>query len=100
MSQLDAAGFALHLHIMGDRGIRGYLERIRGIDRIAQEAGLSIPQLAIAWVLRDPVVTTAIIGASRTSQIDDAVAASQVTLSDAVITALEEFAAPVGGSVG
>lgn len=77
----------------------GYLDRIRGIDRIAQEANLSIPQLAIAWVLRDPVVTTAIIGASRTSQIDDAVAASQVTLSADVIAALEEFAAPVGGSV-
>ena len=78
----------------------GYLERIRGIDRIAQQAGLSIPQLAVAWVLRDPVVTTAIIGASRTSQIDDAVAASQVTLADDVVTALEEFAAPVDGSVG
>jgi L-glyceraldehyde 3-phosphate reductase len=78
----------------------GYLERIRGIDRIAQQAGLSIPQLAVAWVLRNPVVTTAIIGASRTSQIDDAVAASQVTLADDVVTALEEFAAPVGGSVG
>ncbi|KAG4073381.1 hypothetical protein HA402_008537 [Bradysia odoriphaga] len=78
----------------------GYLERIRGIDKIAQQAGLSIPQLAMAWVLRDPVVTTAIIGASRTSQIDDAVAASQVTLTDDVIAALEEFAAPVGGSVG
>jgi L-glyceraldehyde 3-phosphate reductase len=77
----------------------GYLDRIRGIDRIAQEANLSIPQLAFAWVLRDPVVTTAIIGASRTSQIDDAVAASQVTLSADVIAALEEFAAPVGGSV-
>lgn len=78
----------------------GYLERIRGIDRIAQDAGLSIPQLAIAWVLRDPVVTTAIIGASRTSQIDDAVAASTVSLSAEVIAAIEEFAAPVGGSVG
>ena len=70
-----------------------YLERIRGIDRVAKEAGLSIPQLAVAWVLRDPVVTTAIIGASRTGQIDDAVAASQVELSDDVIAALEEFAA-------
>lgn len=73
-----------------------YLERIRGIDGIAREAGLSIPQLAVAWVLRDPVVTTAIIGASRTSQIDDAVAASTTPLSDDVIEALEPFAAGVG----
>ncbi|WP_295783644.1 aldo/keto reductase [uncultured Microbacterium sp.] len=73
-----------------------YLERIRGIDRVAREAGLSIPQLAVAWVLRDPVVTTAIIGASRTSQIDDAVAASTTTLSDDVLAALEPFAAGIG----
>ena len=73
-----------------------YLERIRGIDGVAREAGLSIPQLAVAWVLRDPVVTTAIIGASRTSQIDDAVAASTTVLSDDVISALEPFAAAVG----
>jgi len=45
------------------------------------------------------VVTTAIIGASRTGQIDDAVAASQVELSDDVIAALEEFAAEPGTSV-
>ncbi|MFK4761166.1 aldo/keto reductase [Microbacterium sp. ZW T5_45] len=77
----------------------GYLERIRGIDRVAQEAGLSIPQLAVAWVLRDPVVTTAIVGASRTSQIDDAVAASTVELSAETVAALEEFAAPAGTSV-
>ncbi|WP_431074329.1 aldo/keto reductase [Microbacterium phyllosphaerae] len=76
-----------------------YLERIRGIDRVAKDAGLSIPQLAIAWVLRDPVVTTAIIGASRTGQIDDAVAASQVVLSVDVIAALEEFAATPGATV-
>lgn len=73
-----------------------YLERIRGIDGVAREAGLSIPQLAVAWVLRDPVVTTAIIGASRTSQIDDAVAASTTGLTDDVIAALDAFAAPVG----
>ncbi|KQR23380.1 aldo/keto reductase [Microbacterium sp. Leaf151] len=73
-----------------------YLERIRGIDGVAREAGLSIPQLAVAWVLRDPVVTTAIIGASRTSQIDDAVAASSTPLPDDVVAALEPFAAGVG----
>nr|WP_314845161.1 aldo/keto reductase [uncultured Microbacterium sp.] len=77
----------------------GYLERIRGIDRIAKDANLSIPQLAVAWVLRDPVVTTAIIGASRVGQIDDAVAASRVELPGEVITALEDFAADPGTSV-
>jgi L-glyceraldehyde 3-phosphate reductase len=76
-----------------------YLRRIRGIDVVARDAGLSIPQLAIAWVLRDEVVTTAIIGASRPGQIDDAIAASKAELSPDVVAALDEFAAPVGGSV-
>ena len=75
-----------------------YLRRIRGIDGVAKQAGLSIPQLAVAWVLRDPVVTTAIVGASRPSQIDDAVTASQTELSPEVIAALDEFAAPSGGT--
>ena len=76
-----------------------YLRRIRGIDQVARDAGISIPQLAIAWVLRDPVVTTAIVGASRTSQLDDAVAASTLDLSADVIARLEEFGALVGGSI-
>ncbi|WP_324012854.1 aldo/keto reductase [Microbacterium sp. JZ37] len=75
-----------------------YLRRIRGIDAIAREAGVSIPQLAIAWVLRDPVVTTAIIGASRPAQVDDAIAASRLELSTDAIAALEEFAAPSGAA--
>ncbi|MFG6443810.1 aldo/keto reductase [Microbacterium sp. P06] len=75
-----------------------YLRRIRGIDVVAREAGLSIPQLAVAWVLRDPVVTTAIIGASRPGQVDDAVTASKAQLSPETVAALEEFAAPVGGT--
>jgi len=76
-----------------------YLRRIRGIDAIAQEAGLSIPQLAVAWVLHNPAVTTAIVGASRPEQVDDAVAASTVELSADVVAALEEFAAPSGESL-
>jgi L-glyceraldehyde 3-phosphate reductase len=76
-----------------------YLTRIRGIAKVADEAGISIPQLAIAWVLRDPVVTTAIIGASRPGQIDDAVTASKTPLSDDVIAALEPFGAPVGSAL-
>lgn len=75
-----------------------YLRRIRGIAGIADEAGLSIPQLAIAWVLREPVVTTAIIGASRPGQIDDAITASKAELPAEIVTALDEFAAPIGSA--
>jgi L-glyceraldehyde 3-phosphate reductase len=49
--------------------------QIRGLNAIAQSRGQTLAQLAIAWVLRHPTVTSALIGASRVSQIDDSVAA-------------------------
>lgn len=76
-----------------------YLTRIRGIADVARDTGLTIPQLAVAWVLRDPVVTTAIVGASRTSQVDDALTASQAKLSPETIAALEAFAPAPGDAV-
>ncbi|HET7714375.1 MAG TPA: L-glyceraldehyde 3-phosphate reductase [Bauldia sp.] len=51
------------------------LAAIRGLHRIAQRRGQSLAQMALAWVLRDPRVTTALIGASRPEQIVDAVGA-------------------------
>ncbi|HMS37062.1 MAG TPA: aldo/keto reductase, partial [Arachnia sp.] len=76
-----------------------YLTRIRGIAAVARDAGLTIPQLAVAWVLRDPVVTTAIVGASRTGQIDDALTASRATLASETIVAREQFAPAPGDAV-
>lgn len=51
------------------------LAAIRGLHGIAHRRGQSLAQMAIAWVLRDPRVTTALIGASRPEQIADAVGA-------------------------
>jgi len=47
------------------------LARIRKLDAVARARGQSIAQLALAWVLRQPAVTSALIGASKTSQIDE-----------------------------
>lgn len=49
------------------------LERVRALNAIAERRGQTLAQLAIAWVLRDERVTSALIGASRTSQLDDLV---------------------------
>ena len=49
--------------------------KVQQLAGIAQRRGQSMAQLALAWVLRDEVVTSALIGASRASQIDDNVAA-------------------------
>jgi L-glyceraldehyde 3-phosphate reductase len=51
------------------------LTKVRALGAIAQARGQSLAQLAIAWVLRHPGMTSALIGASRVEQIEDAVAA-------------------------
>lgn len=47
------------------------LARIRRLDAIAKGRGQSLAQMALAWVLRQPAITSALIGASKTSQIDE-----------------------------
>lgn len=51
------------------------LAKVRALDELARNRGQSLAQMAIAWTLRDPGVTSAIIGASRVGQIEDLVAA-------------------------
>lgn len=51
------------------------LANIRALNEIAKSRGQSLAQMAIAWVLRNPAVTTALIGASKVSQIEDCVGA-------------------------
>ena len=47
------------------------IERIRALNEIAKKRGQSLAQMAIAWVLRDPRVTSALIGARTVQQLDD-----------------------------
>jgi L-glyceraldehyde 3-phosphate reductase len=51
------------------------LDKVRALSALAQRRGQSLAQMALAWVLRDPVVTTALIGASSAAQIENSVAA-------------------------
>ena len=61
------------------------LEAVEGLRPIADEAGLTMAQLALAWVLRMDNVASAIIGASRPEQVHENAAASGVTLSADVL---------------
>jgi len=47
------------------------LKRVRALHEIARERGQSLAQMAIAWVLRDARVTSALIGARNVEQLDD-----------------------------
>jgi len=70
-----------------------YLERARALAAIAEGRGQSLAQLALSWVLRDPRVTSALIGASSVAQLEESVAAlSAPPLSEAEIAAIEPHA--------
>ena len=51
------------------------LAKIRGLNEIARRRGQTLAEMAVAWVLRDPRVTSALVGTSKVSQVDDNVAA-------------------------
>ena len=53
------------------------LAKTRKLNDLAQSRGQTLAQMALAWVLRHPVVTSALIGASRVSQVDDCVGATR-----------------------
>ena len=51
------------------------MAKIRGLNEIARRRGQTLAEMAVAWVLRDPRVTSALVGTSKVSQVDDNVAA-------------------------
>ncbi|MEJ1230106.1 MAG: aldo/keto reductase [Galbitalea sp.] len=70
-----------------------YLGRVRALNEIASGRGQSLAQLALSWVLRQPQVTSALIGASSVAQLEDnfgALAAPALTAAE--IAAIEPFA--------
>ena len=71
------------------------LERVQQLVPLADEAGLSMAQLAVAWVLQNGNVASAIIGASRPEQVQDNVAAAAVTLEDALMDKIDKVLDPV-----
>jgi aryl-alcohol dehydrogenase-like predicted oxidoreductase len=65
------------------------LTAVQDLKPIAADAGLTMAQLAVAWVLQNPNVSSAIVGASRPEQIADVVRASGVTLDADILAAID-----------
>jgi len=82
-SQTDSFGNTLY----DESSDRAVVERVA---EIARERGISRAQVALAWVLAKPVVTAPIVGVTKDSHLDDAVAAVDVQLTGEEITRLEE----------
>jgi L-glyceraldehyde 3-phosphate reductase len=73
------------------------LARVRALTDIARARGQSLAQMAVAWVLRQPQVTSALIGASRPEQIRELVAATErTTFSPEELRAIDEHAVDGG----
>jgi aryl-alcohol dehydrogenase-like predicted oxidoreductase len=60
----------------------GDLEVVDAVRAVAEERGLPLAQVALAWLLRRPGVTAPIVGATKLSHLEDAVAAVEVSLSE------------------
>ena len=71
------------------------LNAVQNLKPIAAELGISMGQLAIAWVLKNPNVASAIVGASRPDQIVDNIKAIDVVLDDAVMKKIDDVVASV-----
>ena len=84
----------------GSRFISGYLTddllaRVQQLKPIAEQAGLTLAQLAVAWVLQNPNVAAAIVGASRPEQVRENVRASGVRLDPGLLARIDAALGPV-----
>jgi aryl-alcohol dehydrogenase-like predicted oxidoreductase len=71
------------------------LEAVQALKPIAEKAGLTLTQFALAWVLREPNVASAIVGASRPEQLDENCAASGKTVDPGLFAEAEQIVAGV-----
>jgi aryl-alcohol dehydrogenase-like predicted oxidoreductase len=71
------------------------LERVQLLKPLAEQAGLTLAQLAVAWVLQNPNVSSAIVGATRPEQLADNAKASGVKLDAGLLKAIDEILDPI-----
>jgi aryl-alcohol dehydrogenase-like predicted oxidoreductase len=67
------------------------LKAVQKLQQLATEAGYSLSQMAIAWVLRQPNVSSAIIGATHPQQIEENIKASEITLSENLLKQIDDI---------
>jgi len=73
------------------------MARVKALNEIAQRRGQALAQMAIAWVLRDPRVTSALIGASSVRQLETNVAAlDNLAFTDEELADIDRHAADAG----
>jgi aryl-alcohol dehydrogenase-like predicted oxidoreductase len=71
------------------------LETVQKLKPVAQEAGCTLSQFALAWILREPNVASAIVGASRPEQLDENAVASDLYVDPVLFDRAEAIVAGV-----
>lgn len=71
----------------------GMFETVEQLRPIAQEAGMSLPQMAVAWVMANPAITAPIIGASRPEQLEDTLKAAETPIAPELKQRLDDLTA-------
>jgi L-glyceraldehyde 3-phosphate reductase len=93
-SRAKAEGSSLLKHFLSQEN----LERVSALNEIARGRGQTLAQMAIAWVLRDKRVTTALVGARNVQQLDDSLdAVKNLKFTNAELVEIDRYA--VDGSI-
>jgi voltage-dependent potassium channel beta subunit len=71
------------------------LDAVQALRPVADEAGCSIAQLALAWCLRDPGISSVIVGATKTSHVDDNVRAADLGIDARLLDEMDRILEPV-----
>ncbi len=91
----DSRAAKSHGFLQKEQVSEATLRVVRALSEIASERGQTLAQMAIAWTLRDPRVTSALVGASRVSQIEDVVGAlARLDFSTDELRRIDELAPP------
>jgi 1-deoxyxylulose-5-phosphate synthase len=86
----ERMGWAIDRYVRDD-----VLAAVDALRPIADGLGITLAQLALAWVLRQPNVSAAIVGATRPEQVEDNVAASGIELDESTLAAIDDSVADV-----
>ncbi len=92
-SSRAAKGTSLNPELLSETA----LKQVRSLNRAAKARGQSLAQMALAWALRDPRVTSVLVGASSVEQLEDNLAATKnLGFSEAELTKIDRNAVDAG----
>jgi aryl-alcohol dehydrogenase-like predicted oxidoreductase len=94
-SDSRASNPEVNMFMGGDAMADRTLQAVQNLQSVAQESGHSLPEMALAWTLRQPNVSSAIIGASRPEQVEQNARAADITLSGDVLQCIDDVLADV-----